>query len=286
MALLLGLLLGNLNASPEWMKPGMGFAEKRVLEAAIILLGFGLNIRIFSELGWSVWGFVGASVVAVLVAALLVGRWLGLSSGLCALLGAGSAICGSAAIGAVSPLLHSKEEETGLSIGIINLLGTLGLLLLPVISTLLAFSTESSAMMIGGILQSMGHVVGAAFSMSPEVGTLATIIKMGRIVLLIPLMLGLFFIGQKSKPGGQKVAFPLFIPLFLLALGLAQLSAFPPELAGGLSTAGDYLLVMAMVGIGYKIRIQPLLKMAGPALLAGALIFIFQILIYLAFLMS
>lgn len=284
-ALLLGMVLGNLLRRQKRIAPGLAFTEKVVLETAIVLIGFGLNTRIFSQLGWGSWAFVGLSVLLVLVLALLVSRWFGLSGKLGVLLGAGSAICGSAAIGAVSPLLHSKEEETGLSIGVINLLSTAGLLLLPLLAASLGFSAENSGLMIGGVLQSMGHVVGAGFSVSTEVGTLATVVKMGRVLLLIPLLLALFVVGRKNDEKGGKTAFPWFVPLFVLSLLLAQLPAFPKELSANLAQAGDYLLVGAMVGIGFKIKIRSLFKMAGPALLAGLLVFLFQVLLYVGYLM-
>lgn len=284
-ALLLGMILGNSTSKTPGLAPGLVFTEKKLLEVAIVLIGFGLNTRIFSQLGWGNWAFVGISVLLVLGLAVLVSRWFGLSLRLGTLLGAGSAICGSAAIGAVSPLLHSKEEETGLSIGVINLLSTAGLLLLPILAASFGLSAENSGLMIGGVLQSMGHVVGAGFSVSTEVGTLATVVKMGRILLLIPLLLALFFIGRKNQGSGGKTAFPWFVPLFVLSLLLAQLPAFPQELSADLSQAGDYLLVMAMVGIGYKIKLRSLFQMAGPALLVGGLIFLFQVMLYLGFLM-
>ncbi len=285
-ALLLGLILSNSKLPSKKVEAGLRFTEKRILEVAIVLTAFGMNMRIFSALGVSTWLFIGSSVVMVIAIALLVGRWFGLSSQLGILLGTGSAICGSAAIGAVSPLLHSEEAETGLSVGVVNLLSTLGLLLLPLLTGFLGLSTENSALIIGGVLQSMGHVVGAGYSLGAEVGTAAMVVKMGRILLIIPLLLTLFVVNQGKKTTAKKLRFPFFIPLFVIALILAQMPFLPAELASGLAQSGDYLLVAAMVGIGFKIKFKPLIKMAGPALAAGLVIFAFQILLYLFYLNS
>lgn len=283
-ALILGMLIGNSGISTQKIEKGLGFTEKRLLEAAIILIGFGMDAQIFSALGATTWLFVGSSVVLVLIVALLVSRWFGLSSKLGALIGAGSAICGSAAIGAVSPLLHSKEEETGLSIGVINLLSTLGLIFLPILSSVLALSTENSGIMIGGVLQSMGHVVGAGFSLGDDVGTAATVVKMGRILLIVPLLLVLFFLNRKKNGGGKKMSFPIFIPFFIGAILLAQMPFFPGSWLAFLTKIGDFLLIAAMVAIGFKIRLKPLFKMAGPALAVGFTVFGFQVLLYLLYL--
>lgn len=285
-ALLLGMLVGNSKMKVESFGSGLNFTEKKILEAAIVLLAFGMNAKIFSALGAGTWLFVGLSVVLVISVALLLGRWFGLTFKMGALLGAGSAICGSAAIGAVSPLLLSKKEETGLSIGVINLLSTIGLILLPILSGLLSLSNESSGFFIGGVLQSMGHVVGAGFSLGNEVGTAATVVKMGRVLLIIPLMLILFMMNRKKGNDGKKMAFPLFIPLFILALILAQMPFFPQAWSSFLAKTGDFLLIAAMVAIGFKIKLKPLFKMAGPALAVGMIIFTFQILLYLTYLYS
>lgn len=283
-ALLLGLALANSRLNTTPFQAGLKFTEKVLLEAAIVLLAFGLNAKVFSQLGWLTWGFVAFSVLLVFLSAYGISRWFGLSAQMGALLGAGSAICGSAAIGAVAPLLHSKEEETGLSIGVINLLSTLALFMLPLLASSLALAPAGSGLLIGGIIQSMGHVVGAGFAVNAEVGALATMIKMGRVLLLIPLLIILYFVGRSRVITTSKTSFPLFIPLFVGCTLLAQLPAFPLSWAKALAQAGDYLLLAAMVAIGYKIHLKSLITMAGPALLAGILIFIGQLVLYLGFL--
>ena len=283
-ALALGVVLGNTGMLNERFDTGFRFTEKRVLEAAIVLIGFGLNARIFSSLGWSTWLFVAGSVIATLFVALLIGRLMGLSRGLGALLGAGSAICGTAAIGALAPLLDSREEETGLSIGVINLLSTVGLVLLPVFSGLLAMEVDETGLLIGGVLQSMGHVIGAGFSIDNEVGAAATVVKMGRILFIIPLMVVAYFMSRGRSKGRGAKGFPFFIPLFAAALALSQLPFFPAGWAEALADIGDFLLIMAMVAIGFKIRLKPLFRIAGPALVLGTLVFVFQIAIYLVYL--
>lgn len=164
-ALLLGIIIGNTTLRTDSYASGFAFTEKYILEGSIVLIGFGLNATVFGKLGWSTWLFIGFSVLLVLGVALIIAQLFGLSRKMGLLLGAGSAICGSAAIAAVSPLLKSNEEETGLSIGVINLLSTIGLLFLPILSGLMVLGSEHSGLMIGGIIQSMGHVVGAGFSL-------------------------------------------------------------------------------------------------------------------------
>src|SRR5690554_458169 len=283
-ALILGIILGNSGINVGKAAPGLKFTETKVLEMAIVLIGFGLNMQVFSALGLNTWVFVGSSVVMVIGVALLAGRWFGLSLKMGALLGAGSAICGSAAIGAIAPLIDSKEEETGQSIGVINLLSTTGLILLPILSGVLSLSTEDSGLVIGGIIQSMGHVIGAGFSLGEEIGAAATVVKMGRILLIIPLILIFFFVSRKGKAKGKKMSFPFFIPWFVIALVLAQMPFFPEGWSSVLAKIGDFLLITAMVAIGFKIKLKPLFKIAGPALIVGFIVFIFQIALFMGYL--
>lgn len=286
LALFLGIVLANSGMNLSSLNKGMEFAERKVLEVAIVLLGFGISARIFADLGTTTWVFVIASVAVVLLAAFLIGKAFRLSNRLSFLLGAGSAICGTTAIGAVSPLIGSKEEETGLSIGIVNLLGTVGLLLLPAVSAMMGLSEDEAGIFIGGTLQSMGHVVGAAFTLGEETGTLATVVKMGRILMIIPLLVVayLFSLRPSARSASKFKGFPWFVPLFVGSIALAHWSSFPTEFSTGLAGVGDYLLIAAMAGIGFKIRLRQLFGIAGPGLMAGVFIFFIQIVIYLAFL--
>src|SRR5690606_29700306 len=135
----------------------------------------------------------------------------------------------------------------GLSIGIINLLGTLGLLLVPVFLDFMDYSKEDSAMLVGGDLQSMSHVVGDGFTLGEDIGNLATIIKMGRIVLIIPLLIFLYFMTRRSAPQGENKlkGFPVFVILFIISIGIAQLRVFPKDWAEALADVGNYLLIAA-----------------------------------------
>ncbi len=286
LALFLGIILANTGKDFFLLNKGMEFTERKVLEVAIVLLGFGISARIFADLGTTTWVFVIASVAIVLLAAFLIGKVFRLSTRLSFLLGAGSAICGTTAIGAVSPLIGSKEEETGLSIGIINLLGTVGLLLLPAVSAMMGLSEDEAGIFIGGTLQSMGHVVGAAFTLGEETGTLATVVKMGRILMIIPLLIVAYLMTLRpsAKSAAGLKGFPWFVPLFIGSIALAHWAFFPEGLSVVLAKVGDYLLVAAMVGIGFKIRLRQLFRIAGPALMAGVATFVFQMIIFIAFL--
>lgn len=282
-ALLLGLILRQFIKNFQPFQEGIGWTEKYVLETAIVFIGFGFEFTKIQSLGLSTLGMIVFSIILVMLLALLLQIIFGNKGKLFWLLGAGSAICGSSAIGATAPLLKSKEEETGISLAVVNILGLLGMILLPFISGLLGFSATETGVFLGGILQSVGHVVGAGFSISEDVGQIATIVKMGRISLLMPFLLLVYFLFKKSSDG-TKIKFPVFILFFVLAILFSQINLFSEGTLKLLSKSGDTLLNIGMAAIGLKINLKSLWKISGKAFLAGVIIFSFQILIVMIFL--
>ncbi len=285
MALLIGIVAGNSILGKPKHQAGIRFTEKYVLEAAIVLIGFGFQLELLLQLGWTVFGWLLFSAVAVVAFAVFIGRWFGTSGRFNVLLGAGSAICGSAAIAATSPLIKANEEETGLALTLINLLGLIGIAVLPVLALSFDYSALQSGILTGGVLQSMGHVVAAAFSLNETTGEVATVVKMGRIALLVPFLLLVYFRQRKkSKASTAKLKFPIFIALFIGAVAISQLGVFPERWSAGLASAGDLLLVVAMAGIGLKIRVKPLLKISSKGSVIGLIVFLLQIMLLVSLL--
>ena len=279
-ALGLGLVVGNLHLRQPNFEPGIRFTEKNILETSIVLIGFSLNFIHLKSVSAFLWLFLGFSVFVIILFSKWISRRMGLSANMGFLLGAGSAICGTAAIAAISPLLKANENETGMSIGVINLLGTLGLFFLPAMMLVLEYNPEQAGFLLGGVLQSVGHVTGAAFSLGDETGKMALIYKMGRILWLIPLILVIYYSQRNKVKSGPVVKFPTFILFFLLAVSLAQWKVIPDLWKENIVTTGNFLLVVAMAGIGYKIKLRPLFNLARPALFAGVSIFTLQILLF------
>jgi uncharacterized integral membrane protein (TIGR00698 family) len=285
LALILGVLVRQVLTDFSPFSGGVVWTEKYVLETAIVFIGFGFEISKFQEIGFSTLALIFGSIIVIILLALLLQKLFGKEDGkLFWLLGAGSAICGSSAIGATAPLIQAKEEETGISMAVINLLGLLGMVLLPLIAVGISFSNLETGIFLGGILQSVGHVVGAAFAINPEVGQFATIVKMGRVAFLVPFLLIVYFLFRK-KSDGTKLKFPLFILFFLLAVLVSQIGIFNSESLKFLSKSGDTLLNIGMSAIGLKINIKSLWKISGKALIAGTIIFIFQIILFVTFLL-
>lgn len=284
LALLLGIIIRLFIPQIGKFESGIKFSEKYILETAIVFIGFGFQVKQLVAIGSGTIGILVLSITLVVVFALLLKKLFKDQSNLFLLIGTGTAICGSAAIGATAPILKNKEEETGIALTVINVLGLLGMVLLPLIGSAFHFSNVDLGIFLGGILQSMGHVVGSAFSMGTEIGEIATIVKMGRISLLIPYLIIIYFVFNKSA-SGAKLSFPKFILFFIIAASLAQFDLFSESQLKTLSKFGDILLNIAMAAIGLKINLKILFKISGKAFIIGALVFILQICIFIIYLL-
>ncbi len=282
-AILLGLIIGNIFEIKDSYKSGINFAEKKLLALAIMLMGLKLELKVLSDLGAeAIIIIIIIMVASTIIFGLLYGRLTGLNTKLSLLLGVGNAICGSSAIAAVAPVLDNKEEEIGLSIGVVNLLGTIGIFLLPQIARLVGFTDKSSALMIGGTLQAVGQVVAAGFSMNEAVGRIATVVKMGRILMLGPIVLFFSFFfskrGEESKDG-KGVNIPKFIIGFFIFSLIGSIGVLPVELADLLKALSKFVLIIAMAAIGLKIKVASLFEQGPKALLVSVLVFASQIIL-------
>ena len=274
-----GLIIRQFIDNFKSFLPGVIFTEKYVLETAIIFLGFGLELSKVKLLGAETAIIVAMSFVVLLAAAVLLKRLFREKGKLFWLLGAGSAICGSAAIGATAPIVKAKEEETGISLAVINLLGLAGMIFLPFIGSAMGWEAREIGVLLGGILQSMGHVVGAAYAMGDDIGQLAVVVKMARIAFLFPFLLIVYYLFKKEN-ASTKTKFPIFILFFGLAVIISQINWVPVSITSPLASFGEIMLNFAMAAIGLKINLKSLINISGKAIFSGSIIFIVQILFF------
>lgn len=278
-AIILGMVAGNVIRDKTKFNPGISFAEKRLLPLAIAFLGTTLKLDVLFSLGIPALLLVVSLVVVTIVSSGLLGRKLGFSRSFSLLMGTGNAICGSSAIAAVSHSLNATEKETGISVGIVNFMGVIGLFILPVVLMPMNISPDDKAMVIGGSLQAVGQVVAAGYSLGPEIGAAAVLIKMGRVLLLGPLTLFFAFRqkGRKEDETKTSFKFPYFILGFFVLSFLSSFNYLPLQVIEGIKICGKFLLVISMAAIGFKIQFSALKTHGSKALLFGFLIMLIQI---------
>lgn len=277
-ALLLGLLAGPwLRADPR-TAPGTTWTAKSLLAITIVLLGATLQPTAITSLGVSGLAFIATSVATTLAVGTLIGRALGLPMGIAALVAVGNAICGTSAIAATAPLLREEDGDAGVAIGVIHALGLVGLVGLPVLTTVLALEPVEAGMVVGGSLQAVGHVVAASFSLGETTGDVALTVKMARVMMLVPTVVGLAFFRRRK---GSTLPPPEVVG-FTLTAALALSGLLPSSLLAAIDQLADLLLTISMVGIGASIDLNRLRSAAPRALAAGALTMGLQISLILA----
>ena len=185
-AILLGMLLGNTLLNRPGLSQGTKFSEKRLLEYAIVLNGLILDFQVLKSAGLKGFVFIILQMSLTIFVTYNLGKYFGFGKRFSLLMGAGNAVCGSSAIGTVSPIVNADNKDKGISITIVNLTGTALMILLPLLGAVLYGSdTLRTSALIGGTVQSVGQVVAAAKLVNDEVVTLATVFKLMRVLLII-----------------------------------------------------------------------------------------------------
>lgn len=279
-ALVLGIIVGNVWQLPAITEGGIGFAERNMLSYAIVLMGFELQIDRIASVGWMPLLFVAILVFIVMLVAVPLGMRLGFSKPFATMIGAGHAICGASAVAALGPLVKARQEEIGVSIGIVNLMGTVGIAVAPPLVLALQYSAQEAGYLIGGVLNAVGQVVAAGFSVGREAGEIATLVKLQRILFLGPLVLGASFLFHLPADGARK-KFPIpgFIYGFALASIIGSLMPHEVHVIPVLREVGKFFLIVAMAGIGLRIRFRHLIHYGPKAILFGGMLFVLQLVV-------
>lgn len=278
-AVAFGILGATFGRIEQVFRPGLRFSAKKVLRAGIVVLGFRLSL---SELG--ALGPRALMAVAVVVAATFFGtRWLaarlGLTPSLGLLMATGYSICGASAIAAVEPFADASEEEVAYSIALVTLCGTLAIVLLPGLGTLIGLSTSQFGAWVGASVHDVGQVVAAASTHGEESLKVATLVKLTRVALLAPLLAGVAISVRRrarrdpavhANPTAKRPpVLPLFIVLFLVAVAVRSADVLSTSWLGHLKDVETILLGMGLVGLGSNVDLRKLRAVGGKPLALG-----------------
>lgn len=284
-AIFIGMLLHPFLSSYKQLDAGLTFSSKKLLQYAVILLGFGLNISQVFAVGQSSLPVILSTISIALIVAYLFQRFFALDTKLATLIGVGSSICGGSAIAATAPVIHAKEKEVAQAISVIFFFNVLAALIFPTLGTWLHLSNEGFALFAGTAVNDTSSVTATASAWDSlyQTNTLesATIVKLTRTLAIIPITLFLSYWQsreQKNTQGLQlKKVFPLFILYFILASLLTTLltslgvssSFFTP-----LKQLSKFLIIMAMSAIGLKTNLVAMVKSSGKSIILGAICWI------------
>ena len=287
-AILLGMMARNLGLIPASADAGLAFAAKKLLRAGVVLLGLRLSLPAVIELGWGPVLVIIVTVGCVYGTSLLAGRMLGLAHTSTVLTATGTAICGASAVAGMSAVVRERPQgdeqidaAAATSIACVTIFGTLAMFLLPSLSNFWGLSDKQAGVWLGASIHEVGQVVAAGGFISPEVTAYATVTKLGRVVLLAPLIALVGTWESKYSKNDIKSGETPLIPLFVLGfLGLMLVRSLlgwcglEGNFAGILEAANwatNALLTLAMAGLGAGVRIAHVLKTGARGVLLGGL---------------
>lgn len=277
LALLVGMLLApQVNKLPQ-LDAGISLSSAKMLEWSVVLLAFSMDYKAIGAIGAADFVVIIIVVLLVLLATYYLSKVLSCPGKTGWLVGFGTAICGSSAIAALAPKIKSEKEDVAISLAAVNLLGSVGMILLPLLFQFFPLAEKQMAFLIGASLHAVGNVAGAGFSVSEEVGQLALVYKMARVALLSPALLFMVWLNAR-KTEGQTFQFqlPWYLITFILISIMVSLFPLPEALINTSEFIGKIMLTIAMAAIGLKVHVLRLLKAGQRGLVFALLVFVLQ----------
>lgn len=286
-AILIGMIVGNLLKDKSIFEEGIKFTSKKILQYAVILLGFGMNLSLVVETGKQSLPIILATIATSLFVSYILSKLLKIPSKISTLIGVGSAICGGSAIAATAPIIDSSEEEIAQAMSVIFFFNALAALFFPLLGTILGFSTtngQAFGIFAGTAINDTSSVTAAASTwdslhkLGSQTLDKAVTVKLTRTLAIIPITIFLALTRVKKAKDSKddkislKTVFPYFILLFVLASLITTIllkQGFSLDLFSPLKNLSKFFIVMAMVAIGLNTNIIKLVKTGGKPLIMG-----------------
>ncbi|TFL08469.1 YeiH family putative sulfate export transporter [Pusillimonas caeni] len=276
LAIVLGMVAGNtfFPAIAGRTAAGVDFSKNLLLRAGIILFGFRITFQDIAHIGWAGVLIAALMVACTFVLAVQLGtRVLRMDKQTAMLIGAGSAICGAAAVMAAEPVVKGQAHKVTVAVATVVVFGTLAMFAYPLLYPLIGMSEQAFGVYAGSTIHEVAQVVAAGSAVSEAAASTAVIEKMMRVMMLAPFLVLLSGVLSRGEGGGaRRVVIPWFAVLFIAAAGINSLQLLPAAVVQAILHVDAVLLAMAMAALGLRTRAGAL-REAGlrPMLLAATL---------------
>lgn len=284
-AILFGMVLALVfpKNRREQLAAGVTYTSKKVLQYAVILLGFGMNLSQILSKGAQSLPIIVAAISTSLVIAFVLCHVMNVPGKIATLVGVGSSICGGSAIAATAPVIDADDREIAQAISVIFLFNVIAALVFPTLGGMLGLTNEGFGLFAGTAINDTSSVTAAASawdSMHPGANVLesATVVKLTRTLAIIPITLALacWQMHLARKAGGDarstfslKRAFPVFVLFFVLASVITTVLQLPASFTAPIKELSKFFIVMAMAAIGFNTDIVELVKKGGKPIALG-----------------
>jgi len=261
-----------------WKRPtiydvGIHFTAKTLLQASIILLGLEMNLFNVFKVGSQSLYIIFFTLSTAFMTAWLVGRYLKLPKNTSILIGIGTAICGGSAIAAAPPVISASDEDVAYSISTILLFNIAAVFIFPFTGHLLGMGDMGFGMWAGTAINDTSSVVAAGYSYSNVAGNFATIVKLTRALMIVPVTLALAIFMARTNPTNTNFSifkiFPWFILGFLVASIINTTGCIPPSICKTLAETGKFFIIMALTAIGLNTHLKHLISNGIKPILLG-----------------
>lgn len=290
--MIVGIILGMLYANslrnnlPDTWVPGILFCSKRILRIGIILYGFRLTFQDVTAVGLPAI-LIDAIIVTVTVGGgVLIGRLLKMDRSIALLTSVGSGICGAAAVLGAESAINTKPYKTAVAVSTVVIFGTLSMFLYPVLyrNGVFDLSPEMMGLFTGSTVHEVAHVVGAGNAMGQGVSNTAIIVKMIRVMMLVPALLVISWAVARNltkrdaaEQAKGKITIPWFAILFLVVIGFNSFNLLPVALVEWINQFDTFLLTMAMTALGAETSFDKFKKAGAKPFLLAAILFVWLI---------
>lgn len=284
LAILLGIGFGNTLFPPVigYTAAGVDFSKSTLLRLGIVLYGFRITFQQIAEVG--VAGLLIDMAVVASIFGLAVGlgtRVLKLDRETSMLIGAGSAICGAAAVMAAEPVVRAEAHKVSVAVATVVVFGTVGMFLYPVLYPYLGFTEHAYGVFAGSTIHEVAQVVVAGKAVGETAASAAVIEKMLRVMLLAPFLLLLSSrlrhtsgSAESVAPGGARICIPWFAVFFIAASAFNSLHLLPEAWVAGIIQVDTALLAMAMAALGLRTQVSAVRQAGAKPLLLAAMLFV------------
>ena len=280
-SILIGMILTGFIKNRTMMSAGVTYTSKKILQYAVILLGFGMNLSVIASTGLQSLPIIVSTISTSLIVAFILYKALKIPSKISVLVGVGSSVCGGSAIAATAPVIDASDEEIAQSISVIFLFNVIAALVFPALGGMLGLSNYGFGLFAGTAVNDTSSVTAAASAWDAIHGSnaleTAAIVKMTRTLSIIPITLVLAFYRSKKEVGknskfSMKKIFPYFILYFVLASVITTVCTtlgVPGSVFSPFKTLSRFLIVMAMAAIGLNTNFVKLIKSGGKPIFVG-----------------
>ena len=282
--MIVGIVLGMIYANtlraalPASFTPGIQFCSKRILRLGIILYGFRLTLQDVTEVGIPAIIVDALMVTITICGGVMVGKWLKMDKEISLLTSVGAGICGAAAVLGAESALRVKPYKTAVAVSTVVIFGTISMFLYPVLyrNGVFSISPELMGIFTGASVHEVAHVVGAGNAMGESVGSVAIIVKMIRVMMLVPVLLVISYTVARKVSGSDapgKINTPWFAILFLVVIVLNSFIPLSDSVRNGINTFDTFLLTMAMTALGAETSFDKFKKAGSKPFVLALILF-------------